>query len=85
MESYQIFFTKQAVKDIKFLTPKLKDKLKKILNGVITKEPYLGKKLLGELEGNYSYRLNIKDRIIYSIDKKQKRIYIKRARTHYGD
>jgi hypothetical protein len=29
--------------------------------------------------------LNRKDRIIYSIDEKHRIIYIKRAKTHYGD
>lgn len=82
---YKIFFTKQALKDVKLLSPKLKEKLKDILIEVISKNPYIGKKLLGELEGNYSYRLNIKDRIIYSINNKDKIIYIKRTKTHYND
>jgi len=60
-------------------------KLKQILSEVIAVNPYVGKKLLGSLKGNFSYRLNIKDRIIYSIYKKKKIIYIKRTRTHYGD
>lgn len=82
---FAIFFTKQAKKDIDLLDQKSKEKLKKILLEVIAINPYVGKKLLGELEGNYSYRLSIKDRVIYSVDIKQKCIYIKRARTHYGD
>lgn len=84
MSRYEIFFTKQAVKDIKSLTPKLKLKLRAILSEVIAYDPFLGKKLLGDLEGNYSYRLSIRDRIIYNTDKKKKHIYVKRARTHYG-
>lgn len=85
MGKYKILFTKQAFKDIKFLTPKLKNKLKAVLVEVISADPYQGKKLLGDLEGNYSCRLDIKNRIVYSIDKKKKLIFIKRARTHYGD
>lgn len=81
---YKIKITKQAVKDIKTLTPKQKERLKNILTEIISVDPFQGKKLLGELSGNYSYRLNIKDRIIYSISEKEKIIYIKRARTHYG-
>lgn len=82
---YQIVFSKQAKKDIDVMPSKLKEKLKKVLLNVISKNPYLGKKLLGALEGNYSYRLNIKDRIIYSISEKEKCVYVKRTRTHYGD
>ena len=85
MYKFEVKITKQAFKDIKKLNPKLKQKLKDILDEVLSKNPYLGKALLGELKGNYSYRLTLKDRIVYSIDKKQKVIYIKRARTHYSE
>lgn len=80
---YEIKITKQAQKDIKSLLPKQKEKLKWILSDLISEDPYKGKKLLGDLTGNYSYRLNIRDRIIYSIDEKMGVVYIKRTRTHY--
>ena len=82
--SYEIQITKQAFKDIKSLTPKQKKKLQDILLEVVAQNPLEGKKLIGDLEGNYSIRLNLKDRIVYSIDEDKKNIYIKRARTHYG-
>lgn len=82
---YTILFTKQALKDTQKLSPKLKQKLQEILIEIISKEPHVGKKLIGELAGNYSYRLDIKNRIIYSINRKKKIIYIKRTKTHYGD
>lgn len=85
MKKYKIFFTKQALRDVKTLSPKLKNKLQSILLEIITDNPFCGKKLVRDLEGNYSYRLNLKDRIIYSVDKKEKKVYIKRAKTHYGD
>ncbi len=82
---YKILFTKQAVKDVKLLTDNEKKKLKAILTEIIASNPYQGKKLVGELKGNYAYRLTIKDRIIYSIDEKTKTVFIKRTRTHYGE
>lgn len=85
MKKYQILFAKQAVKDVKSLSPKLRNKLRDILTEVISEDPFAGKKLLGDLKGNYSYRLDIKDRIIYSVDTKKKIIFVKRAKTHYGD
>ena len=85
MKRYKIIFSKQAVKDIQALSPKMKEKLKDILVEVISVKPDCGKKLLGNFKGNFSYRLNIKDRIIYSVDEKKKVIYIKRTRTHYGE
>lgn len=82
---YKVFFTKSAAKDLEKLNPKTKSKLKRIIQEVLQFTPYVGKKLLGDLLGNFSYRLSIKDRIIYSVDEEAKAVYIKRARTHYGD
>ena len=82
---FEIRVTRRAEKDIEKLPPKLKDKLKDILNEVIAIDPYLGKKLLGDLEGSYSYRLSFQDRMVYSIDSRNKIVYLERARTHYGD
>lgn len=84
-KNYDIRITHRAEKDIKILPPKLKDKLFEILTEVIAKDPFQGKKLIGDLEGSYSYRLTYKDRIVYSIDTHKKIVYIERARTHYGD
>ena len=85
MERYEIRITKQELKDIGELSPKMKEKLKDILTEVLALTPHEGKKLMGDLEGNYSLRLNIKDRIVYSIDEDHKTVYVKRVKTHYGD
>lgn len=85
MANYEIKITKTALKDINLLSPKLKKKLKNILIEIISDNPYIGKKLVGDLSPHYSYRLNIKDRILYLIDDEKKVVYIKRAKTHYGN
>ena len=82
---YEIRFTRQAFKDFEKLSPDLKSKLRDILTEVIVCDPYQGKKLVGDLKGSYSYRLSLKDRIVYSIDVHRRIVYIERARTHYGD
>ncbi len=82
---YEILITRQARKDVEMLTPKLRNKLRELLIHVISQDPYEGKKLLGDLAGSYSYRLSLKDRLIYSIDESKKTVYLERARTHYGD
>lgn len=84
MRKFVIRITRRAEKDIQKLTPKLKNKLYDILTEVISVDPLEGKKLLGDLEGSYSYRLNLKDRIVYSIDPRKRIVYIERAKTHYG-
>ena len=85
MANYEIKITKTALRDINLLSPKLKEKLKSILIEIISDNPYIGKKLVGDLSPHYSYRLNIKNRILYLIDEEKKVFYIKRAKTHYGN
>lgn len=53
---YEVCFTKEAKKDIAKLTPKLKQKLKTIIQNTISINPYAGKKLLGDLANFYSLR-----------------------------
>jgi Txe/YoeB family toxin of toxin-antitoxin system len=82
---YEIRLTKEALKDVNKLSPRLKSKLKDILERIVSHEPYSGKKLVGQLKGFYSKRLSFQDRIVYTIDEEEKKVYIHRARTHYGD
>ena len=82
---YDIQFTREAVKDVQALTPKLKVKLKTVLKQVIAVNPTAGKALVGDLKGFYSYRLTIRDRIVYTVSENEHTVYIHRARTHYGD
>jgi Uncharacterized protein conserved in bacteria len=82
---YDIRFTREAVKDAQVLTPKLKAKLKTVLEQVIAINPAAGKALAGDLKGFYSYRLTIRDRIVYTVSESEHIVYIHRARTHYGD
>ena len=82
---YEIRITRQARKDVKTFAPKLRLKLRDILVHAFAKDPYQGKRLLGDLAGSYSLRLTLKDRIVYSVDEDAKIVYIERARTHYGD
>jgi len=82
---YTVRITRQAKRDIDLLPAKLKQKLRTILTEVIARNPYEGKKLLGDLAGSYSYRLTYQDRILYSIDEETRTVYIERARTHYGE
>ena len=82
---YEIRITRQARKDIDTLAPKLRRKLHDMLVHLIAEDPYEGKRLLGDLAGSYSVRLNLKDRVVYSVNEARKIVYIERARTHYGD
>ena len=85
MPDYEIRLTKEALKDLKKHPPHLKTKLKEILRNRVAIEPHSGKKLVGDLSGFYSVRLNYQDRIVYSIDDTEAIVYIHRVKTHYGD
>lgn len=82
---YEIRFSRQAEKDIRKLTPKLKKKLMDILRNQIAVDPTSGKALVGDLKGYYSVRLSCQDRVVYSIQDDKLVVYIIRAKTHYGD
>ena len=82
---YEVRITRRAEKDIKRLTPSLKRKLCDILTEVVARDPFQGKKLVGDLTGSYSCRLTYKDRIVYSIDTKGRIVYVERAATPYGE
>lgn len=83
--AYEVRFTKEAFKDVKQLSPRLREKLRDIVLNRIAESPEEGKRLVGDLSGLFSVRLTYKDRIVYSIDAENKRIFIHCARTHYGD
>lgn len=84
---YKIVYRKNAVKDV----PKLKsiglnDKVKKLieiikLNPFQNPPPY--EKLVGDLQGAYSRRINIHHRLVYQVHEQEKVIKIISLWTHY--
>jgi mRNA interferase RelE/StbE len=82
---YAIQFTKEAVKDVAKLPPRMKSKLRIVLQQQVMQDPHAGKRLVGDLAGFFSLRLSYKDRLVYSIDEDTRTVFVHRARTHYGD
>lgn len=84
---YKIMYTKTAIKDI----PKLKsthlDKNAKALINIIRENPFKipppYEKLVGDLQGLYSRRINIKHRLVYEVIEEDKIIKIISLWTHY--
>ena len=84
---YEIFYTKASSKDI----PKLKaahlDKTATNLIGVIRENPYQNpppyEKLVGNLNGLYSRRLNRQHRLVYRVMEEEKKIIIVSMWSHY--
>ncbi len=85
MRPYDVRFTREAVKDVGKLPPRLKGKLKVILREQVARDPPCGKRLVGDLTGFFSLRLSYKDRVVYSVDDESRTVFVHRARTHYGD
>lgn len=84
---YKIMYRKKALKDISKLNSSgLADKAQNLIN-IIKNNPYQTpppyEKLLGELQGAYSRRINIQHRLIYQILEKEKIIKVLSMWTHY--
>ena len=86
---WQIKFTKAAGKDKKLLKQAgLDAKAKKLLN-VIASDPFQTppsyEKLIGDLKGYYSRRINIQHRIVYRVYPDLQIVVIHAMWTHYGE
>lgn len=85
--SWKIVYAKQAMKDAKKLAASgLKPKaleLLAILEGDPFQNPPPFEKLVGDLAGTYSRRINIQHRMVYEVFTKEKTVRILRMWTHY--
>ncbi|MEN6456542.1 MAG: Txe/YoeB family addiction module toxin [Prolixibacteraceae bacterium] len=87
MVKWKLVYTKQAQKDAeKLKSSGLKEKAEKILE-LLEENPLQNppsfEKLVGDLTGAYSRRINIQHRIVYQIYKEIKTVKIIRMWTHY--
>lgn len=85
--NWKLFYTTQARKDAKKLAraglrPKA-EAILKILKSNPFQSPPPFEKLVGDLSGAYSRRINIQHRIIYQVIKRQKIVKVIRMWTHY--
>lgn len=87
MVSWQVVFAKHALKDAKKLAAAgLKGKAQDLLE-VLAIDPFQNpppyEKLVGDLEGAYSRRINIQHRVVYEVFKKERTVRVLRMWTHY--
>lgn len=85
--SWRLVYTRQAKKDAKKLAASgLKPKAQGLL-AVLAKDPFQQpppfEKLVGDLEGAYSRRINIQRRVVYQVLEDQQTVKILRLWTHY--
>lgn len=85
--AWQLHFTRQSQKDaLKLAAAGLKPKaetLLKILETNSFRNPPPYEKLVGDLAGAYSRRINIQHRLVYQVLAKEKAVKILRLWTHY--
>jgi Txe/YoeB family toxin of toxin-antitoxin system len=84
---WRVVFTNQAQKDAKKLASAgLRSKAEKLLD-ILRENPYKTpptfEKLLGDLSGAYSRRINIQHRLVYQILDNEKVVKVIRMWTHY--
>ena len=87
MVMYSVVYTKKAINDIKNLKAAKLDKKAKSLIDLIKQNPFQTppqyEKLIGDLTGAYSRRINIKHRLVYEVLEEEKIIKIISLWTHY--
>jgi len=84
---WQVVYAKQAVEDAKKLKAAgLKAKAEELL-AIVAQDPFQTppsfEKLVGDLAGAYSRRINIQNRLVYEVFTKQKTVRVLRMWTHY--
>ena len=82
-------FTRNAEKDKKLLkSAGLEDKVKKLLD-LIAKNPFQNppsyEKLVGDLQGYYSRRINLQHRLVYKVYEDINTVVVHSMWSHYGD
>lgn len=87
MSRWRLLYTKQARKDARKLAssglrPRAEELLK-ILEEDPFRNPPRYEKLVGDLDGAYSRRINIQHRLVYAVDEEEKVVKVIRMWTHY--
>jgi Txe/YoeB family toxin of toxin-antitoxin system len=87
MVTWNLAYSKFALKDAKKLSAAgLRGKAQALL-GILELDPFQNpppyEKLVGDLKGAYSRRINIQHRLVYEVFRKEKTVRVLRMWTHY--
>ena len=87
MSRWTLVYAKQAQKDAKVLARSgLKPRAQRLLD-LISEDPYRTpprvERLVGDLNGLYSRRINVQHRLVYDVDEEHHIIHVLRMWTHY--
>ena len=87
MSGWRVVYTRQAQKDAKKLSSSgLKPKAEYLLQ-VLREDPFRSpppfEKLVGDLAGAYSRRINVQHRLVYQVLPEERTVKVLRMWTHY--
>jgi Txe/YoeB family toxin of toxin-antitoxin system len=87
MVTWNLAYSKYAIKDAKKISAAgLRDKAEALL-GVLAVDPFQNpppyEKLVGDLKGAYSRRINIQHRLVYEVFRQEKIVRVLRMWTYY--
>ncbi len=89
MVEYKILFSKDSKKDAKKLSKAGLAKKAQDLIAILKTNPFQSpppfEKLIGNLKGTFSRRINIRHRLVYEVNEDEKKVRILRMWSHYGD
>ncbi len=85
--TWELYFTRQARKDARKLAASgLKEKARELLD-IIREDPFQKpppyEKLVGDLAGAYSRRINIQHRLVYQVLKEERSVKVLGLWTHF--
>ena len=87
MVEWKIVYTRQAQRDARKISAAgLRPKVEKLLE-ILSRNPYQTpptfEKLVGDLSGAYSRRINIQHRLVYQVLEEERTVKVIRMWTHY--
>ena len=85
--NWTVVYAKHALKDAKKLSVAGLRSKTEVLLEVLANDPFQNppayEKLVGDLDGTYSRRINIQHRLVYEVFKKERMVRVLRMWSHY--
>lgn len=85
--NYRVIYSKAAQKDAVKLKRSDLDSKCKVLLTILAEDPFKlippYERLVGDLSGFYSRRINVQHRLVYAVDQQNKIVKVLRMWTHY--
>ena len=85
--AFDVLFSKRAIKDRDLLKAAGLAEKARALCKILAENPFQNpppyERLVGDLSGSYSRRINVQHRLVYEVDKEKRVVYVLRMWSHY--